>query len=240
MNIQKETNQIYTSNIHVRDLGILISEDLKFHAQIDQACKRAHAEINRIRRSFVSRSPDFIAEMFKLYVRPHLEYAVEVWNPRCRGDVMKIEKVQNKMTKLIPHGHMLSQQQRNAKLGLSSHEDRRLRGDLINIYKNIENQYLFSLRNNPRLRGNSRTINVPLSNCLIKKHSFSARAINEWNTLPELVVSSQNINVFKRNLDKYMFPIQITNIFLIMCCIFVLNDMIPLPEVVVSRRISFF
>lgn len=98
---------------------------------------------------------------------------------------------------------MLSPQQRNAKLGLSSHEDRRLRGDLINIYENIENQYLFSLRNNSRLRGNSRTINVPLSNCSIKKHSFSARAIN--NTQPEVVVSSQN--VFKRNLDKYMFPI---------------------------------
>ena len=113
----------------VRDLGILISEDLKFHAQIDQACKRAHAEIKRIRRSFVSRSPAFIAELFKLYVRPHLEYAVEVWNPRCRGDVIKIEKVQNIMTKLIPHGHILSPQQRNAKLGLSSYEDRRLRGD---------------------------------------------------------------------------------------------------------------
>ena len=210
--INRQFNPSYTINgvpiqrsSVVKDLGVLVSEQLKFHQQVDQVCKKAHAEINRIRRSFISRTPSFIADMYKLYVRPHLEYAVEVWNPRDRGDVLKLEKVQNKMSRLLPTGHILHPDQRNATLGLTTHEERRLRGDLINIYKQINNESLFTLRNNPRFRGHSKTIRVPLSNCLIKKYSFSYRAINDWNNLPESIVNSQSLNVFKRNIDVFMF-----------------------------------
>ena len=87
-----------------RDLGILIADDLKFHQQVDSACKKANFEIGRIRRSFVSRSPSFLANMFKLYVRPHLEYCIEVWNPGYKGDIIKMEKVQNRMTRLLREG----------------------------------------------------------------------------------------------------------------------------------------
>ena len=56
----------------VLDLGIIISEDLKFNQQVAAACKKAHREIGIIRRSFISRSPQFLINMFMLFVRPHL------------------------------------------------------------------------------------------------------------------------------------------------------------------------
>ena len=185
----------------VKDLGIIISEDLKSHAQVSKACQRAHQEINRIRRSFVSRSPAFLSNIYKLYVRPHMEYCVEVWNPKYKGDVDKLEKVQNKMTRLIRNGASRTPEQRNQLLGISSHEQRRLRGDLINIYKNINNQDIFQLRDNQRLRGHNKTIVLPRSNCAIKSHSFSVRAINEWNNLPETAVNSISLNSFKNNIS---------------------------------------
>ena len=191
----------------VKDLGVMISENLKFHDHVDRACERANSEINRIRRSFSCRSPSFIKDMFKLYVRPHLEYAVEVWNPRDRGDVLKIEKVQNKMTRLIPMGSRLSSDARNSVLGLTSHEKRRLRGDLINTFKHIDNQSLFTMRNDERFRGHNKTVRIPRSNCLVKKHSFSCRSLNEWNGLPQFIVDSRNINAFKNNIDRHIFSI---------------------------------
>ena len=190
---------------HVRDLGIIISEDLKFHAQVDEACRRAHNEINRIRRTFVSRSPKFLGEMYRQFVRPHMEYCIEVWNPKAQGDINKMERVQNKMTRMLNNGNRMTHDQRNSMLGISSHEQRRLRGDLINIYKNIANPDLFTLRNNDRTRGHEKTLILPRCNTLIKKSSFGARSINEWNSLPNHVVMSENLNVFKRNIDKYMF-----------------------------------
>ena len=69
--------------------------------------------------------------MFKLSVRPHLEYCIEVWNPQYAGDMCKIEKFQNKMTKLLKHGWLLSLKERNDVMGIESHEKIRLRGDLI-------------------------------------------------------------------------------------------------------------
>ena len=188
----------------VRDLGILMSHNLKIHEQVDQACKRANAEINRIRRSFICRSPSFRSSMYKLYVRPHMEYAIEVWNPQDIASINKLEKVQNRMTRMIPAGNILNPEQRNQLLGLTTHENRRLRGDLINMYKNLENTDLFTLRNDFRFRGHSKTLKIPVSNCMIKKNSFSSRSIHNWNRLPEDVVSSPTLNIFKRKLDVYM------------------------------------
>ena len=94
-------------------------------------------QINRIRRTFVSRSPSFLSEIYKQYVRPHLEYCVEVWNPRYQGDINRMEKVQNNMTRLLFNGRKMTHElrNRNETLKITSHQNRRLRGDLIYIYK---------------------------------------------------------------------------------------------------------
>ena len=198
-------NTIITRKEQVRDLGIRISDDLKFHTQVQSSCKKAHSEINRIRRSFLSRSPDFIGNMYKLFVRPHMEYCVEVWNPQMQGDINMMERVQNKMSRLIPNGRNLSHAERNRLIGVTSHQVRRLRGDLINIYKKHDDVNLFSLRNNERsLRGHNKTLAIPIINNNIKKHSFSVRAINYWNSLPSEIVNSSSLNVFKGNIDKFL------------------------------------
>ena len=142
--------------------------------------------------------------MYKLYVRPHLEYCIEVWNPKSRVDIGKMEKVQNRMTKLARNTHGLRPEQRNAVLGLSSHEERRLRGDMINMYKNINDEALFTLRNDDRTRRHSKMVRVPRSHCMIKDHSFSARAVHNWNSLPSRIVESTNLNIFKSNIDRHM------------------------------------
>ena len=36
-----------------------------------------------------------------------------------------------------------------------------------------------------------------------KQFSFSHRVINNWNELPDSVVLSDNLNIFKRNLDLF-------------------------------------
>ena len=186
-----------------RDLGILISEDMKFHCQVNSVCGRATREIHRIRRCFLTRTPSFLADMYKTYVRPHMEYAVEVWNPSYVGDKQKMERVQNRMTKLLRHGCMMTPQERNEALGLTTHEERRLRGDMIAAFKNIDNTSLFTLRNDDRTRGNAKTILKRDYRHDIKRQSFNHRVVSNWNNLPNFVVNSESVNSFKTNYDIY-------------------------------------
>ena len=130
-----------------------------------------------------------------------MEYAVEVWNPSYVGDIKQLERVQNRMTKLLRHGSQMTPEERNAALGLSTHEERRLRGDMIATFKNINNPSLFTLRNSNRTRGNDKTIVTRDYKHDIKRHSFNHRVVSNWNNLPNYVVNSISVNYFKTNCD---------------------------------------
>ena len=55
--------------------------------------------------------------------RPHLKYAVQIWNPRLLGDTEGLEKVQRRSTKIPTKLSRLSYNQRLAELGLTSLKD---------------------------------------------------------------------------------------------------------------------
>ena len=37
----------------------------------------------------------------------------------------------------------------------------------------------------------------------VRKHFFSNRVVDLWNSLPEYVISANSVNSFKNRLDKY-------------------------------------
>ena len=184
------------------DLGVIIEDDFKFHAQVSAACKKATTQINTIRRTFMSRNPKFLESMFKTYVRPHLEYCVQVWNPVHVGDIMRMEKVQNRFTRLLPQSRVMTHQERNQCLNISSHESRRLRGDLTYMYKMYDSQ-LFTPSAETRTRGHSKKLKVERTHNNIRKHSFATRNVNAWNDLPENVVCADTLDMFKARLDAH-------------------------------------
>ena len=66
-------------------------------------------------------------------MRPHLEYAVQAWNPRLIGDTKRLEKLQRRATKIPTKVNKMSYIQRLAQLGLTS-LDRRVRVNLIQMF----------------------------------------------------------------------------------------------------------
>ena len=188
-----------------KDLGIIISDDLKFHKHIDHICKTTRNEIHRIRRSFVTRNPAFLRGLFTTYVRTHIEYCVNLWNPVHRTDIEKLEKVQNMFTRLLRFSSVMTPHERNECIGITSHEIRRNRGDLIAMYQNIGSDKFFTFKESPNTRTeHSKTIETRRYNTNLKKHSFSMRGVPQWKSLPEEVVSSPNLNIFKSRLDRYL------------------------------------
>ena len=71
-----------------------------------------------------------------------MEYAALVWSPHRRKDVVALEKVQRRATKLIPSLKKLSYNDRLKSLNITTLEERRIRGDIIFLFK-IINGYNF-------------------------------------------------------------------------------------------------
>jgi ribonuclease P/MRP protein subunit RPP40 len=72
--------------------------------------------------------------LFVSLVRPHLVYAAAIWNPYWHYDTDKLERFQQRATR-IESLRGYSYEERLEKLGLSSLENRRRRGYLIQMFK---------------------------------------------------------------------------------------------------------
>ena len=73
----------------------------------------------RLKRTFESRDPSLWKDLYAALIRPHLEYAVQTWNPHLIGDIEKHELVQRRTLK-IPEGfENLSYNERLGRLNLT-------------------------------------------------------------------------------------------------------------------------
>ena len=97
-----------------------------------------------------------------------------------------------------------------SRLGLYSLEFRRLRGDLIEIYKimkgldRVEAARLFPLAMETRTRGHSLKIRGSQFKTELRRNFFSQRVVNLWNSLPNEAVEATSLNVFKTQIDKFL------------------------------------
>ena len=85
-----------------RDLGILMSGDLKWCHHLNYISSRANKILGLIRRSFSSTLP--LSSKKKLYlsiVRSQLTYASQIWRPNLLKDISALERIQRPATKYI-------------------------------------------------------------------------------------------------------------------------------------------
>ena len=127
-----------------------------------------------------------------------------------RKDIDKIERVQHRATKMIEGCSRLSYEERLKVTGLMTLEDRRKRGDMIEVFKFLkginksDSGQWFHITNNVRTRGHRLKLVKNRSKLDIRKNFFSQRVVNDWNSLPETVVDAESINSFKNRYDKFV------------------------------------
>ena len=126
-------------------------------------------------------------------------------------DINKIESVQCRFTKCLQGLHSLSYADRLKALNIDSLELRRLKIDLVTMYKilysssfavdrfNLVQLYdnVYCTRgHNFRLRKQHYTVNC-------YSNSFVGRTVNAWNSLPAPAFDCESVIGFKRFLDDY-------------------------------------
>ena len=120
-----------------KDLGILIDCKLDFGCHIKEIVGRANRMIGMIRASFACLNKKMFLNLYMALIRPLLEYCVQVWSPHLQKYIKLIEGVQRRATRLVPELRELPYEERLKKLKLTTLEERRVRGDMIETYKII-------------------------------------------------------------------------------------------------------
>ncbi len=113
----------------------IYDSDLKFRRYVAQTVLKANQILGLIKMTFTCLDKCTLPRLFTALVHPHLEYGNTIWNPRFKLDEQAVEKVQRRATKLVPSIRDLPYTERLRQLELPSLKHRRLRGDLIQVYK---------------------------------------------------------------------------------------------------------
>jgi ribonuclease P/MRP protein subunit RPP40 len=192
-----------------KDLGIIIDKSGKSSEQCIMAVKKANCMLGMIKRNIKFKDKNVIVKLYKSLVRPRLEYCVQAWSPYLKKDIDMIERVQKRATRLIEGYWDICYEDRLERTGLISLEKRRVRGDLIQVFKmikgvdKIDYRKFFEISTVGKTRGHSLKLVKKRCNGELRKQFFSQRVVNSWNCLPQYVIDADSVNCFKNRLDKF-------------------------------------
>ena len=81
---------------HYKYLGVTVSHNLSWTQHIHDICKKARRVLGTIYHRITKNTNDsrIILRLYTTLVRPHLEYAAQVWNPHLEKNIRCLEKVQ--------------------------------------------------------------------------------------------------------------------------------------------------
>lgn len=198
-----------------KDLGIMVDPLLNFNEHISSTVKKARRTSSMLLRHISHKTKNIMVPLYKALVRPMMEYGNSVWCPSWKKDIKRIEDVQKNFTRHIIGMRTLSYEERLSTLKLPSQAYRRLRGDLIEVFKIIHKKYdpkttksLLPLNTNTKTRTNSLKLAKPRAQKKPYQEFFTNRVINAWNSLPKSIVTSTSQNMFKNKLDRHFCHIK--------------------------------
>lgn len=194
-----------------RDIGVIITKNLKQAAQCSKAAGRATSVLHQLGKNFLYRDRHTFVRLYKQYVRPHLEFASPAWAPHYVGDRDVIERVQEKAVRMVAGLKGADYTERCKELNLEKLQTRRERADLtlVHGYLGKENQKIFTLvsgddRIRTRNTSGTKALMAQFSRADIRKNSFAVRTVEGWNRLPETLRQETRKDPFKRELKKVL------------------------------------
>jgi len=190
-----------------RDLGVLMDDKLTMSQKCALAAKKANGILEFIKQSVASRSREILLPLYSSLVMAHLEYCVEFWAPHFKTDEEILERVQRRSTKMMKGLEHLSYEERLRELSFFSLKKRKLRVDLVNVYKYLKQGYqedvarLFSVVPSDRTRGSGHKLKHRKFCLKMRKNVFPLGVIEDWSRLPRGVVVSPSLQMFITLLD---------------------------------------
>jgi hypothetical protein len=178
-----------------------------------KAAKTAQTVLGQITRAFQYRDKKVFMQLYKQYVRPHLEFAVQAWSPCQQADKDTLEKVQKRAVGMVSGLRSHDYEGRLRELGLTTLEERRHQADMLLMFKlsrgngQLDEAGWFR----PPLPAVARTgrhadpLNVQPNHgrLEIRRNSFAVRAGKPWNAVAGSIKRAKTPAAFKRQYAEH-------------------------------------
>lgn len=218
------TGNNITTKSQIRDLGVIISDDLTWSSHLDRVIVNCRKQIAWILRVFSKRDIVTMRTLWTSLIRPIIDYCSPVWSPHSTNysQLDRLEGVLRNFTKKVDNLHELPYCTRLKEMKLSSIQRRHERYKILYVYKIKEGlvpnlpshplkQESFALQfhQNPRtgIRCSYPHPKLYHNPALIPRtSSFALTASDLWNCLPSCIstITKEPVHIFKRKLDKFL------------------------------------
>lgn len=198
----------------IRDLGLYISEDLKWKNHVHHISKLALNRLYLLFKSIRSCDIALLLKLYKTYILSLLDFGSPIYNPYLKQDVAVVEKVQKRFVFLLfsrclrhAFASMPAYSECLEYLGLEPLSDRRLRQDLNFIHQIVRGEIKISTQT-PLVSGrktnkNIHGIMVDFARSNVRHNLLLCRAASKYIKLPPHIqaLPSKNFKEKLRALD---------------------------------------
>ena len=191
-------------------LGILVTSDLSWSEHIARICSKTRKLIGLMYRRFHYCSPELLLRLYKAFIRPHLEYAPQVWDPHLVKDIELLEKTQRFALRVCCKDWSATYLDLLDLCQVPSLSNRRRAAKMCQLYKIVHR--LVDCEKAPVVRrslqyscrrSNPIQIQTLLAHTSQYQFSFYPHSISLWNNLSISNDSLLSLAHFKYSVDEY-------------------------------------
>ena len=209
---------LYMGNTQIKEvdshkhLGIEFTNDMSWKNHINSIASKAYKRLGILRKHKFNLDRCSLDKMYKVFIRPLLEYGNIIWDNCSQENKKSLENIQLDALRISTGATKLcSVQKLYNETGFQTLESRRKKQKICQLYKITKNQtpeYLKRLLP-PRVQEQSRyhlrnpnNFMVPVTRTTFFFNSFLPSALREWNSLNAATRNSTTLATFKRKLNS--------------------------------------
>ena len=208
-----EEGPIITAVDHEKDLGVIVSNDLKPNKMVNKQTQKAHVKLTQFNSTFTYRGKTWL-KLYNTYVKPSMMYSCEAWRPCNQEDIVKLEAVQKRALRMAGGQGERNYRDFCREVGLNTVEEQLNEADMVRVFRimngddNIEKETFWKLEGAREGAGRRRfkekeiRRTVALQRKDTRKNSFASRTQDPWNALSNTVKSAKNPSQFRKAYRK--------------------------------------
>jgi len=194
-----------------KDLGVLISNDLKPTKMVQRQSKKAHVQVTEMTRAFTYRNRTLLS-LYTSIIRPSMLYGITTWRPTNQTDLRALEQVQRRVIRMCGDLGRGSYEEKCRKAKLLTVEETLEEEDVLQAWgimagnDRVDRKQFWTLKTEEEDRGRAPRARLryqevvrthPNRDC--RKNSFAVRTEEKWNMLPEEVKKVKTSRAFRTN-----------------------------------------